>query len=327
MDASVLQHPLLRRLGEMAIQAGIPRLLLVYPTETGWGQISAFPGEGPLPDFCKAIQGTSDGIKHCKMCHILMTVAACGGGAVEQHCHAGATVLIAPIQNNGSETLAVLSPCIFVDDKGWEEARARGKKLGLDLASLRKSYVHLPKLPAEQKDQIRRVMETISYTIELIRRNREMEIRVKEAGKTPQEPTLDLRRFLETTDWARGSTKEDGAPHNTRAPLMIRVVCELIRQRPDFPLTVKELAAAARLTPNHFTTSFHHHTGKAFTDYLLDQRIALAKKLLCNLTLNVGDIARLVGYEDAGYFARRFRKATRVSPRVWRNRHCMDRST
>jgi len=326
LDVNALQHPLIRRLVEMAAAAGGRGLLLVYPTETGWGQTCASGGEGRPPEFCKAIQSTVEGVKHCKMCHILMTVAACGGGPVDQRCHAGSIVMVAPVANDNSEALAILSSCIFADKKGWEEAQARGKKLGLDLTKLHESYLKLPRLGDEQRIAVRRIMEAISSSIELIRRNKELEIRVQEAGQTPRQPAMDLRRFLETTDWAR-LAKSGGGNRDAQAPLMIRVVCELIRQRPDLPLTVKELAAAARLTPNHFTTSFHHYTGQTFTGYLLDQRIARAKKLLSDLTLNIGEIARLVGYDDAGYFARRFRKATRLSPRTWRNRHSMDRST
>jgi len=104
------------------------------------------------------------------------------------------------------------------------------------------------------------------------------------------------------------------------APLLIRVVCELARQRPGLPLSVKELAAAARVTPNHFTTLFHQHTGRPFTAYLTEQRMARAMVLLGQVTLNISEIARQVGYDDPGYFARRFRQHTQLSPREWRNR-------
>ena len=100
----------------------------------------------------------------------------------------------------------------------------------------------------------------------------------------------------------------------------MHVVCELVRQRPDLPLSVKELAVAARLTPNHFTTLFREHAGAPFTEFLTEQRITRAKKLLQNPTLSINEVAQLVGYEDPGYFTRLFRKKTKHSPREWRNR-------
>lgn len=326
VDGSVMQHPLVKRLGEMAKAEGAQQLMLVYPTESGWGQTHTFTGVSTLPAFCKMIQSTSEGAKHCRMCHILMTVAACSGGQTEQRCHAGCQVMISPIPGVSPEALAILSSCSFSDSKGWLDARDRGKKLGLDLAELRKAYYQLPQFREERRLRIRQIMDSMSAAVDLVSRNVHLEKRLKEGPVNGRpSPQTDLRRFLESTDWARSTKggKGGGDSRNTKGPLVIRVVCELIRQRPDLPLTVKELAAAARFTPNHFTTSFHQHTGKPFTDYLLDQRIERAKKLLCDLTLNVGEISRLVGYDDAGYFARRFRRVTKLSPRTWRNRNCL----
>ena len=67
---------------------------------------------------------------------------------------------------------------------------------------------------------------------------------------------------------------------------------------------MKELAAAARLTPNHFTTLFREHTGRPFTEFLTEERIARAKKLLLNPTLSINEVAKLAGYDDPGYFTR-----------------------
>ncbi len=128
-----------------------------------------------------------------------------------------------------------------------------------------------------------------------------------------------MEQFLGETAWAK---KSDRVPNGNggEKPLLVHVVCELVRQRPDLPLSVKELAVAARLTPNHFTTLFREHAGAPFTEFLTEQRITRAKKLLQNPTLSINEVAQLVGYEDPGYFTRLFRKKTKHSPREWRNR-------
>ena len=323
LDATIFQHPLLRRLVELATVGG-RRLLFVYPTETGWKQTSAVANEPESPAFCKMFQQSAEGAKRCKTCHVLMTVAACNGGALEQRCHAGSLVMVSPVAAGSSEAFAVLSSCIFADQKGWAEARKRGKELGLDLVQLRKAYYQLPKLRNEQRQVFQKAMEAIGCAIELIRQKNELETRLRQPAPAAQLPGADFRRYLESTGWARGLDHPKGV-HDAKAPMMIRVIRELVRQRPDLPLTVKELAVAARLTPNHLTTSFRDCTGQAFTDYLLEQRMVRAKKLLCDLTLNIAEVARQVGYEDTCYFARRFRKATKLSPRDWRNRHSLDR--
>ena len=126
-----------------------------------------------------------------------------------------------------------------------------------------------------------------------------------------------MTNFLENTTWAKKF--KSSAPGGRGKSLLVHVVCELIQQRPDLPLTVKEIAAAANLTPNHFTTLFHNHTGSSFNEYLTKQRILRAQKLLLNPTLSINEIAGLTGYDDPGYFTRRFRQQTGLSPRDWRN--------
>jgi two-component system response regulator YesN len=58
--------------------------------------------------------------------------------------------------------------------------------------------------------------------------------------------------------------------------------------------------------------------GESFSEFLLNRRIELAKEVLRDLTLNITEVARKVGYDDPGYFARRFRRKTGMSPREWR---------
>jgi AraC-like DNA-binding protein len=206
------------------------------------------------------------------------------------------------------------------------EARAKGEKLGINLEKLHKAFLGLPRLDPIKREQLRSIMESASAAINLLRQNYELEARLLNTDESQKAPAALFSKLLKSTDWALAPSNEEDDSSNG-PPLMIRVVCEMIRQRPDLAYSVKELASAVRLTPNHFTASFHRHTGKPFTAYLLEQRIERSKKLLGDLTLNVGEIARLVGYDDAGYFTRRFRKATKLSPRTWRDRHCMPAKT
>lgn len=53
-------------------------------------------------------------------------------------------------------------------------------------------------------------------------------------------------------------------------------------------------------------------------DYLTDIRIAAAKQMLENSDLMVKEIAEKVGYQEASYFTRVFKKNTGVSPAEYR---------
>lgn len=311
------QHPLIRQIAEMSAEATGSRLLLIYPEEDGWRQTHADTQTRLIPAFCKLIRGSLEGGKHCRMCHILMAVAACNGGPLEQQCHAGSSVLVSPASGATGESVAVLSSCMFRSHESSREIRHKAVKLGLDPDELHKAYLALPQLNKRQLTLLQNAMQSMSYALQLVRQNMDLAAQVREL-QTGSTSKVELEKFLEETTWAGPRPAQSKAAGGR--PLLIHVVCELMRQRPDLPLTVKELAAAARLTPNHFTTLFREHAGIPFTEYLTDQRIARAKKLLQNLTLNIKEIARLVGYDDPGYFTRRFHKKTKLSPGEWRNR-------
>jgi AraC-like DNA-binding protein len=317
LDQRILQHPLIRQLGELAAEIVKLQLMIVYPNASGWSQRHVGVASGAKAAFCRLIQGTEEGAKHCRMCHILMTVAACSDGPLEQRCHAGASVLVTPAVDQSAGALAVLSSCLFAGEGAWKETRARGAKLGADLATLRKAFSDLPRLGTEDRRVAVSIMRALGSAVQEVKRTTELQGQIRtlrQGGRT----SVVIEELLRNNGWVR-SVAPDGKRENG-TPLLIHVVCELIRQRPDLPLSVKELAAAARLTPNHFTSLFHRHTGHIFTEYLSRERLKRAKQQLTDLTLNIGEIARLVGYDDPSYFTRWFRQRTGLSPREWRER-------
>lgn len=311
-----VRHPLIRAIADMTFAATGIELTVVYPEQSGWGQSLCGSGGTP-PAFCGLIKGGTDGAKHCSMCHVLMAVAACSGEPVEQRCHAGAAVIVQPAGEADGETVAVLSSCMYAPEDAWEEVRQRGIKLGINLNELRKAFLKLRRLNDEQMKLLKAGMKVMGEAIQSLRENLAFQERIMQLS-VKSDPVKDIEALLEKPDWA-------GRPQRAKGkPLLIHVVCQLARQRPDLPLSVKELAAAAHLTPNHFTTLFHEHAGMSFNDYLTDLRVKRAKKLLGNPLLNINEIARLSGYDDAGYFARRFRQKTGLTPREWRNRRSLE---
>jgi len=317
-DKPDVRHPLVQQIAGMIAEAMDSRLLIVYPETFGWGQTYGDVKDPKLHAFCQLMQSTAEGAKHCRMSHILMAVSACCGGPEEQRCHAGASVSVHPVATASGETMAVLSSCAFASTDEWGEVRRIGEKQGIDMALLREAFLSLPHLDERQLQLLRTALRTMSTAIQLIRQNVELKTRMHKlpAGR---ETLADLERVLAETDW-RKSAGSRPAGASGEKPLLVHVVCELVRQRPELPLSVKELAAAARLTPNHFTTLFRAHAGCSFVEYLTQQRIARAKKLLQNPTLSISEVAQQVGYDDPGYFTRLFRQKTRLSPRQWRNR-------
>jgi AraC-like DNA-binding protein len=85
----------------------------------------------------------------------------------------------------------------------------------------------------------------------------------------------------------------------------------------DLPVDV--LAGVAGLSRAHFSRSFANLTGLAPAEYVLQERMKRATKLLtANRQLAVKEIAALVGMPDNNYFSKVFRRTYGVSPTEFR---------
>ena len=189
--------------------------------------------------------------------------------------------------------------------------------LGIDLRRLRAAYDRMPVLTDERRKIASALVEVATAAI----------------GPHPDPAAIDLSNPLPARDDSRGiqGRRADGeGPLHRACPIseterrLPRRVADRANQgngrtRPDRPFTVKNIAAVARITPNHFSTIFSKATGVPFTTFLLDQRVALAKQWLRDLTLHVNEVGKRAGFPDGGYFTRRFRKATGMTPTQWRS--------
>lgn len=83
---------------------------------------------------------------------------------------------------------------------------------------------------------------------------------------------------------------------------------------------VAGMQAAAGLHERSFTRRFRAATGMAPLDYVHTLRLEEAKQLLETTAQPVEAVAEAVGYEDAGFFARLFRRKVGLTPARYRRR-------
>lgn len=83
-------------------------------------------------------------------------------------------------------------------------------------------------------------------------------------------------------------------------------------------LTIATLAAQLGVSSRTLERRFRLAIGSGPRSYWQRQRLALAKELLEQTNLTIGDIAARVGYQDAGYFARLFQRELSVAPFAYR---------
>jgi len=89
-------------------------------------------------------------------------------------------------------------------------------------------------------------------------------------------------------------------------------------------LSVGELAAQYGYSEAHFSRSFRARTGLSPLAFLIQTRLRHAQHALRHTAMRIEEVARLVGYEDALYFSRLFRRRMGTSPREFRARALTD---
>lgn len=83
-------------------------------------------------------------------------------------------------------------------------------------------------------------------------------------------------------------------------------------------LRIPELAKMESLSNSRYITVFKKHMGMAPSDYVINLRINVACDLLKSSDMSIKEIAASVGYDNAHFFSKLFKKKTGVSPKAYR---------
>ena len=86
----------------------------------------------------------------------------------------------------------------------------------------------------------------------------------------------------------------------------------------DTSLHLADLARAAGMSERSLSRSFHMTLGQSPIEYLLNVRLQRAEELLLAGPTAISQIAFEVGFRDANYFTRQFRRRHGLSPRQYR---------
>ncbi len=83
-------------------------------------------------------------------------------------------------------------------------------------------------------------------------------------------------------------------------------------------ICLQDAAAALHYSEVYFCKFFKNNFDKNFIMYLSELRVEKAKELLADITINVRDVSRRVGYRDSGYFTKVFKRITGFTPSEYR---------
>lgn len=130
----------------------------------------------------------------------------------------------------------------------------------------------------------------------------------------------DIRSAVE---WIRRYRKRIYSRVAQSTDLTATMICMLkavlfIREHAAKPLHAENAAEHVNMSRSYFCQCFKKLTGSTFNDYLRQERIRAAERLLCETNQSVAWVANAVGYEDSKYFSHLFYEQTRLLPSAFR---------
>jgi AraC family transcriptional regulator len=107
-------------------------------------------------------------------------------------------------------------------------------------------------------------------------------------------------------------------PRGKLSALQLRQSVEYVHDRLTHEISLVELAAQTNLSIYHFARLFKHSVGLSPHQYVLQNRVERAKKLICiSKTPSLTEIGLGVGFYDQSHFTKAFKQIVGVSPKAF----------
>lgn len=100
----------------------------------------------------------------------------------------------------------------------------------------------------------------------------------------------------------------------------LRRSVDYIRNHLDDDLSLKELAGRVQMSTYQFVRMFREGTGVPPHQYILRERVEMAKKLLADRSFAIVDIAAQLRFADQSHFGAVFKRLVGATPSTFRNR-------
>lgn len=99
---------------------------------------------------------------------------------------------------------------------------------------------------------------------------------------------------------------------------LIKKACEYVLGNIEEDVTLLSIAEYLNISKNYFCSLFKQETGYNFLEYVTKIKMEWAKMLLKEGNYKTYEVSEMLGYREASYFSRLFRKYTNQSPAEYR---------
>lgn len=238
-----------------------------------------------MSEFCRLIKNNKTG-KGCggHDCRLVNIKAGKIGAPFVNICHAGIAEAIVPVYDKDKHIATVFIGQALLEEnvRAAEKVLARAEALSVDKKKIRSA---LNKLPVKKEEELLDVARLTNLAVKGFADSVGLESMMQEV-------------MLE------------------RSPKIKKALEIMSQSRKSF--SAAELAGKVFLEPSYFSRLFRKVMQCSFSDFVAEQKINLAMKLLHETRLPVMEIAGRCGYSKVNYFNRVFKSWTGMTPSQYR---------
>lgn len=99
---------------------------------------------------------------------------------------------------------------------------------------------------------------------------------------------------------------------------LLQQIEQYVKQNYKSKISLEEIADELHVNRSYLSRFYKNKTGVNLFDEILKLRIESAKEYLLKTNMKTYEVSKAVGFEDAGYFSKMFKKITGVSPKDFR---------
>lgn len=102
--------------------------------------------------------------------------------------------------------------------------------------------------------------------------------------------------------------------------ILIQKICTYLEEHYDKDMSLEEAASMIGFSSFYFTKLMKEHMNMSYVDYITSLRVEKAKQLLEKTDMTVKDVGIAVGYENANYFTRVFKRMEGYAPSQYKSK-------
>lgn len=111
-----------------------------------------------------------------------------------------------------------------------------------------------------------------------------------------------------------------------RSDKLVYMAKRYIHEHYNEKITLSDIAEHLKISPGYLSSSFSRYMNRTVSDYIAEVKIEHAKELIDSGQYLIYEISDQLGFENAYYFSKVFKKVTGMSPKNYEYRHKLNHS-